>query len=73
MRSQAIGALLIHGPALALVLITLALVGQPIYANDTWIHLALGEAFASQGPLLAADHICSQRQARLPRVRGSVR
>ena len=49
MRSQAIGALLIHGPALALVLITLALVGQPIYANDTWIHLALGEAFASQG------------------------
>ncbi|MEZ7980409.1 MAG: hypothetical protein QMC74_12045 [Myxococcota bacterium] len=55
MKSQAIGALLIHGPALALVLITLALVGQPIYANDTWIHLALGEAFASQGPLLAAD------------------
>lgn len=38
-----------------MVLATLVLAGQPIYANDTWIHLALGEAFAREGPWLAAD------------------
>lgn len=31
------------------------LAAQPIYANDTWIHLALGRAFAEQGPWLSAD------------------
>jgi len=37
------------------VVVTLILVGQPLYANDTWIHLALGRAFASAGPFLDAD------------------
>ncbi|MBK7948525.1 MAG: hypothetical protein IPK00_07210 [Deltaproteobacteria bacterium] len=41
--------------ALAVGLATVVLVGQPIYANDTWIHLALGRAFAAEGPWLAAD------------------
>lgn len=44
-----------HGPALVLVFATLVLVGQPIYANDTWIHLALGERFLADGPFLDAD------------------
>ncbi len=48
-------ATLAHGPGIALSLLTLVLVGQPIYANDTWIHLALGDAFLSQGPFLDAD------------------
>jgi hypothetical protein len=46
---------LVHGGALALALATLFLVGQPIFANDTWIHLALGEAFSYGGPWLSAD------------------
>jgi hypothetical protein len=29
--------------------------GQPIVTDDTWWHLALGEAFAREGPRLAAD------------------
>ena len=49
------GALLLHLLAALAVLVTLVLVGQPLYANDTWIHLALGRAFASAGPFLAAD------------------
>lgn len=40
---------------LSIVVATLFVVGQPIFANDTWIHLALGEAFASAGPWLEAD------------------
>ncbi len=51
----ALGIVLIHAPALALSVATIVLAGQPLYANDTWIHLALGEVFASQGPWLAAD------------------
>ena len=43
---------LVHLVAAGLVAATLYLVGQPIYANDTWIHLALGDAFASEGPWL---------------------
>ncbi|MBY0402049.1 hypothetical protein K2X89_17275, partial [Myxococcota bacterium] len=40
---------------LATALATAILAGQPIFANDTWIHLALGEAFVAEGPWLAAD------------------
>lgn len=39
----------------ATVLATIVLVGQPVYANDSWIHLALGRAFLSMGPWLEAD------------------
>jgi len=45
----------VHAIALVTGLLTLVLVGQPVYANDTWIHLALGEAFAAAGPWLDAD------------------
>ena len=41
--------------AAVLVVATIVLAGQPIYANDTWIHLALGRAFATDGPWLARD------------------
>jgi hypothetical protein len=44
-----------HLVALALAGLTLFLAGQPIYANDTWIHLALGEVFLREGPWLEAD------------------
>jgi hypothetical protein len=29
--------------------------GQPLFTDDAWWHLALGEAFAQEGPRLAAD------------------
>lgn len=44
-----------HLVALAIAAATIVLAGQPIYANDTWIHLALGRAFAEHGPWLASD------------------
>lgn len=47
--------LVVYLAAIALVLSTLLLAGQPIYANDTWIHLALGEVFLRDGPWLASD------------------
>ncbi len=46
---------LIHAIAAGLGLATLLLVAQPIFANDTWIHLALGRAFAASGPWLEVD------------------
>jgi hypothetical protein len=54
-RARAAARALAHGPAIALSLLTLVLVGQPLYANDTWIHLALGEAFLTAGPYLSED------------------
>jgi hypothetical protein len=33
----------------------LAAVGQPVWTDDLWWHLALGEAYAQQGPWLAGD------------------
>lgn len=50
-----ISAWIVHLTALMLAAATLVLAGQPIYANDTWVHLALGEAFAEQGPWLQQD------------------
>lgn len=46
---------LTHATAIALAAATLLLAGQPIFANDTWIHLALGEHFLHEGPWLARD------------------
>ena len=45
----------LHGAALLLAVLTVWLAGQPLYANDTWIHLALGRAFAAGGPWLDVD------------------
>ncbi len=30
-------------------------VGQPLFTNDTWVHLALGRAYAQHGPWLSTD------------------
>ena len=48
-------ALLAHGGALAIALPLLAAAGQPIFAEDTWLHLALGRVYSAEGPWLAAD------------------
>lgn len=48
-------ALAVHGSALALVLLVLLASAQPLFTEDTWLHLALGEAYAAQGPWLDAD------------------
>lgn len=47
--------LFVHALAIATAAATLYLAAQPIYANDTWIHLALGEHFLRHGPWLDAD------------------
>jgi hypothetical protein len=47
--------LLAHlGPAALVALILLA-AGQPLQTDDTWWHLALGRAYATEGPWLAED------------------
>lgn len=53
LETYAIG--ITHLVALILAGLTVYLAGQPIYANDTWIHLALGEAFLHGGPWLPVD------------------
>lgn len=50
-----LGATLVHASAIVIAGLTLLLAAQPILANDAWIHLALGEAFATFGPWLEAD------------------
>ena len=40
---------------LALAAALLYLCGAPLETDDTWWHLALGRAFAKQGPWLTAD------------------
>jgi tetratricopeptide (TPR) repeat protein len=39
----------------ALTLMLIAAVGQPLFTDDTWWHLAHGKAYAQQGPNLSAD------------------
>jgi hypothetical protein len=39
----------------ALAALLLVAVGQPLFTDDAWWHLALGEAYAQQGPWLAED------------------
>jgi hypothetical protein len=39
----------------ALALLLLLTVGQPLITDDTWLHLALGEAYAGAGPWLIED------------------
>ena len=46
----------VSGAALAVLGALLLLVsGQPLFTDDAWLHLALGEAYAAQGPWLDAD------------------
>ncbi len=43
------------GAAAVVVAATLVSVGQPVFAEDTWWHLAMGRAYAAAGPWLDAD------------------
>jgi hypothetical protein len=47
--------LLAHAGFAALAALLLLAVGQPLYTDDAWWHLALGEAYAHEGPRLEAD------------------
>jgi hypothetical protein len=44
-----------HAGLLGVALPTLVSAGQPLFAEDTWLHLALGRAYTENGPWLAAD------------------
>ncbi len=44
-----------HGAALAVCGAVSVAAAQPLVAEDTWLHLALGAAYAASGPWLAAD------------------
>ena len=39
----------------AVALLLLVSAGQPLFTEDTWWHLAMGEAYRANGPWLAAD------------------
>lgn len=47
--------MLVHAAALALAALLLVAAGQPLFAEDTWWHLGMGEAYAASGPWLAQD------------------
>ena len=42
-------------PFVALAALLLVAAGQPLATDDTWLHLALGQAYAAGGPWLDAD------------------
>lgn len=46
-----------------LALLILAVAGQPLITDDTWLHLALGRAYAQSGPWLAADPLLANAPA----------
>jgi len=46
---------LAHAGLVALAALLLVAVGQPLFTDDAWWHLALGEAYARAGPWLDAD------------------
>jgi hypothetical protein len=50
-------ALMTHLSVGAIALLLLVAVGQPLVAPDSWLHLALGRAYASEGPWLSEDPI----------------
>ena len=50
-----LGGLTAQAGAGVLLALLLVAVGQPIFTDDLWWHLALGEAHASSGPWLSED------------------
>jgi len=46
---------LVHAAALVVVALLLVSAGQPLFTEDTWWHLSMGEAYLEEGPWLAAD------------------
>jgi hypothetical protein len=57
------------GSAVVLVALLLWAVGQPIFTDDLWWHLAYGHAFAEGGPRLALDPLLYDAAG--PPLRGS--
>ena len=55
LAGRRIPALAVHASAACGVGLMLVATGQPILAEDTWWHLALGRFFAAEGPRLAGD------------------
>ena len=45
----------LHGSALAVAGLVLVSAGQPLFTDDMWWHLAMGEVHVAQGPWLEAD------------------
>lgn len=45
----------VHGATLVLAAFVLVCVGQPVFSEDTWLRLSLGEAYATVGPWLVQD------------------
>ena len=46
-----------HAAMLALAALVLIAVGQPIYTDDLWWHLALGDSYRVHGPWLSEDPV----------------
>ncbi len=62
MDRQVASALAAHGLAIAGVLLLLIAVGQPIFTDDVWWHLAMGRRYAQAGPWLDADALLHTSQ-----------
>jgi hypothetical protein len=54
---------LAHGAALAVGALLLVSAGQPIFSEDTWWHLSMGEAYARAGPWLPSDPLLHTAKA----------
>jgi hypothetical protein len=52
---EAVPAVLVHASALAIGALVLVASGQPLFAEDTWWHLGMGEVYAARGPWLDRD------------------
>jgi hypothetical protein len=47
--------LVVHAAAIAVACLVVVSAGQPLFAEDTWWHLGMGEAYATSGPWLDED------------------
>ncbi len=54
-KSRAILPLLAHASTGAIALLLLIAVGRPLFTDDLWWHLALGESYLAEGPWLQRD------------------
>jgi hypothetical protein len=54
-RGTRLAELLVHASCALLAVLLLLALGRPLFTDDLWWHLALGEAYLAQGPWLDAD------------------
>ncbi len=52
--------LLGHAAFAGVAILLLLAAGQPLLTDDTWLHLALGKAYAAEGPWLSADPLLAR-------------